>query len=226
MALDSRRKRSRSTLPPTPAVTSVLKKKKRRPRVNVPVSTPANGSSSSYGGRLLRQVPEITSDSEEEECRAKYLRVKTSAEMEIAAALIVKANKRPQNTRPTRRGASSNNQQNSVTNEPIRTTVPLYYGGKSTVSLTLAAGEVDADLIEMLGNTPNALLPAASTQESTQLPPPSSNGKSEVDRYFVRNSGHKGWVSCVACGELQWPPNREKHLAKCPGLRTIIGARA
>lgn len=221
MALDSRRKRSRSTFP---SLATLTKKKARRPEQVVVASTAVVASSSSYAANMLKyQNVDDCSDSEDEESRARYLRVKTSAEMEAAAAGIVKANKRQHNGRPSRRGGAS--AASSI--EPVRTVVPLHYGGKATVALTLAAGEVDADLIEMLGNTPNALVPAQSTTTPSPPRPLSfTRGKSDVDRYFVRHSGQKGWVSCVACGELQWPPNREKHLAKCPGLHQVSAVRA
>ncbi len=224
MVQDSRRKRGRTSLAPVP--TLVKKKARRREQVVVAPATAGGGaSSSSYSLSRLRYWEDST-DSDEDASRSRYLRKKTTEEMEAAAAGIVKANKRQPNGRPSRRGAHHYNA------EPVRTVVPLHYGGKSTVALTLAAGEVDADLIEMLGNTPNALLPAQESTPSPPRPPPSHrsgsgpNGKSDIDRYFVRHSGQKGWVSCVACGELQWPPNREKHLAKCPGLRSSVAAKA
>lgn len=39
-----------------------------------------------------------------------------------------------------------------------------------------------------------------------------------IDGLFRPSVEHKGYISCVNCEALIWPPNREKHLPKCTGV--------
>jgi len=171
-----------------------------------------DGSVSSYGGSLMSYDSLCVL---EDECNvSRYLRLKTPLEMEQATSSIVKLNS----------GKRRRRQQNS-SSHPISSGAdailwaPLHYAN-SKVSLTLSSTDVDADLIEMLGKTPDAL-------ENVQGRKPAATPKGvphDVERYFVRHAHAKGWVECVACGELQWPPNREKHLAKCAAFLKHMSA--
>lgn len=142
----------------------------------------------------------------------RYFRLKTPSEMQQATSSIVKLNSGKRRRRAQAPAISGNGD--------AILWAPLHYA-HSKVSLTLSSTDVDADLIEMLGKTPDALenVHGVSGHGRGTNKNSAREGKgtvpNDVERYFVRHAHAKGWVECVACGELQWPPNREKHLAKC-----------
>lgn len=248
----TRRKR-RSTKTATPPPAAAPQKKKPRTKTGAvvkvqaatnvaPATTDAvagesNGTSSSLlCGRGGFSIDTILSDEDEVETFNKLFRVKSAAELEIATASIVKAN--------TTKKSSGRNTRGSE--KKVQTTVPLHYEQKNRkVALTLQPAQMDADLIEILGRTPEAFDPHRTASPPSPPSQPVRKTRSrkttgggggaakktksanpDVDRYFKPHPEWKGYITCVSCGQTQWPPNREKHLPKCVALHPELAAAA
>lgn len=167
-------------------------------------------SCSMYAASLLGGVAVELEDWDSEDAN-RYFRPRTAMETDLAAQCLARAVRR---RRPGR----------TETPAP-RASAPLHY---ARLDVVCSPDELDADLGAMracgtAGAGAVAEVRASGAEARTGLSAAAVAAaevrtRMDVDSLFVRCVDSKGWVRCVACGEVQWPPNREKHLAKCTGL--------
>lgn len=185
------------------------------------VDDASSSAHSAIHAPLLTPPAELSDDEEELECRVRrYFRVKRQDELDAVISGIADANaKKGRATRGTK-------------GKPRKILKEVPFSDlrhRKLVPLSLQPGDIDDDLLAILGLTPGAFdarkkrkrgaggdgSQCASDSEHSDRGAKKSRNEAPSGKLFVRHADKKGWVVCRRCAAAVWPPNCAKHAQNC-----------